>query len=109
QLFDRYENDRNIFVKTGHSIHKVAKLAIGPKHMGVKLIIVGVLALGTFVAMFKPMYHVRSSFVLQPVEKRSICPPYDGAIEKVFFKPGEWVKKGELLAQMRTIDKKMQL
>ncbi|HEV8293305.1 MAG TPA: HlyD family efflux transporter periplasmic adaptor subunit, partial [Tepidisphaeraceae bacterium] len=109
QLFDRYENDRNIVVKIGHSIKNVAKLAIGPKHMGVKLIIAAVLALGTFVALYKPMYRVRASFQFQPVEKRSICPPYDGSIEKVFFKPGDSVKKGELLAQMRTIDKKMQL
>ena len=109
QLFDRYENDRNIFVKTGHSIRNVAKLAIGPKHMGVKLIIAAVLAVGTFVALYKPTYRVRSSFVLMPVEKCSICPPYDGSIEKVFFKPGDPVTKGAILAQMRTIDIKMKL
>jgi hypothetical protein len=109
QLFDRYENDRNIFVKIGHSIKNVAKLAIGPKHMGVKLIIAAVLALVAFASFFKMTYHVRSSFVLQPVEKRSICPPYDGSIEQVFFKPGDSVKKGQVLAKMRTIDKKMQL
>jgi multidrug efflux pump subunit AcrA (membrane-fusion protein) len=47
--------------------------------------------------------------VLQPVEKRSICPPYDGSIEEVFFKPGEAVKKGQLLARMRTTDMTMKL
>jgi multidrug efflux pump subunit AcrA (membrane-fusion protein) len=109
QLFDRYENDRNIFVKTGHSIKNVAKLAIGPKHMGVKLIIVGVLALVAFVSFFKMTYHVRSSVVLQPVEKRSICPPFDGSIEEVFFKPGNAVKKGQVLARMRTVDMSMKL
>jgi hypothetical protein len=109
QLFDRYENDRNIFVKTGHSIHKAAKLAIGPKHMGVKLIIAAVLAVGTFVALYKPTYRVRSSFVLNAKEHRSICPPYDGSIEKVFFKPGDSVKKGQILAQMRTTERQMDL
>ncbi len=109
QLFDRYENDRNIFVKTGHSIKNVSKAAIGPKHMGVKLIIAGVLALVAFVSFSKWTYHIRSSVVLQPVEKRSICPPFDGSIERVFFKPGEAVKKGQVLAQMRTIDMSMKL
>jgi len=109
QLFDRFENDRNIFVKVGHSIRNVAKLAIGPKHMGVKLIIAGVLALGAFVAFYKPMYRARCSVVFQPLEKRSICPPYDGSIDTVFFKPGDAVKKGEILAQMRTVDMKMRL
>src|SRR5207237_6344450 len=105
----RYENDRNIFVKTGHSIKNVSKAAIGPKHMGVKLIIAGVLALVAFVSFFKMTYHVRSSFVLQPVEKRSICPPYDGSIEIVFHKPGDRVSKGQVLARMRTIDLTMEL
>jgi len=109
QLFDRYENDRNIVVKVGHSIKNVAKAAIGPKHMGVKLIIAAVLAVGAFVALFKMDYRVRSSFVLQPVEKRSICPPYDGSIEQVFFKPGDAVKKGQVLAHMRTREMDMKL
>src|SRR5437667_8407480 len=55
------------------------------------------------------MYRVRSSYVLQQVEKRSNCPPYDGSIEKVFFKPGDAVHKGELLAQMRTTEMVMKL
>ncbi len=109
QLFDRYENDRNIFVKTGHSIHNAAKLAIGPKHMGVKLIIAAVLALGTFVALYKPTYRVRSSFVLNAKEHRSICAPFDGSLDQVFFKPGDAVKKGQILAQMRTIDMRMKM
>jgi len=77
--------------------------------MGVKLIIVGVLALVAFVSFFKMTYHVRSSVVLQPVEKRSICPPFDGSIEEVFFKPGEAVKKGQVLARMRTMEMTMKL
>jgi HlyD family secretion protein/biotin/lipoyl-binding protein/GAF domain-containing protein len=109
QLFDRYENDRNILVKTGHSIHNVAKMAIGPKHMGIKLLIVAALGVGAFVALYKPTYRVRSSFVLQAQEKRSICAPYEGSIDKVFFKPGDSVKKGDPLAQMRTKELRMKL
>jgi len=68
-----------------------------------------VLAVGAFVALYKPMYRVRSSFVLQALDKRSICAPYDGSIDKVFFKPGNAVKKGDTLAQMRTTEMKTKL
>ena len=44
QLFDRYQNDRWI-TKIGHSIQNAAKMAIGPKHVLAKLIIVLVAAI----------------------------------------------------------------
>src|SRR5207247_2233474 len=39
----------------------------------------------------------------------SICPPYDGSIDTVFFKPGDAVKKGQVLAQMHTAEMSMKL
>src|SRR3954468_1577273 len=39
QLWDRHENDRWIPVKVGHSIAHMTKLAVGPKHVLAKLII----------------------------------------------------------------------
>jgi hypothetical protein len=108
QLFDRYENDRNIFVKVGHSIRNVAKLAVGPKHMGIKLLILAVLGLGVFVSLYTPMYRVRSSFVLHAKEKRSICAPFKGSLDAVYFKPGDVVKKGDVLARMKTTEMELQ-
>jgi multidrug efflux pump subunit AcrA (membrane-fusion protein) len=108
QLFDRYENDRNIFVKVGHSIRNVTRMAIGPKYMGIKLLIFAVLALGVFVSLYTPVYRVRSSFLLQPVEKRSICAPFKGSLDQVFFKPGDAVKKGDVLARMRTTEMQLE-
>jgi multidrug efflux pump subunit AcrA (membrane-fusion protein) len=106
QLFDRHENDRNIFVKVGLSLASVAKMAVGPKHWGVKLIILAILAgIG---ATFIPMtYRVRAPFQLVAKDRRSICAPYQGVLEDVYFKPGQQVKKGQALAQMRTRDMEM--
>lgn len=109
QLFDRYENDRYIFVKIGHSIRDIARLAVGPKHMGIKLLVILGLALCIFVATFKMTYRVRSNFVLDALEKRVLSPVYEGTIEEVFVKPGMQVKKGEVLARMRTENERLKL
>jgi multidrug efflux pump subunit AcrA (membrane-fusion protein) len=102
QLADRYDNDRYIFVKIGHSIQHVAKLAIGPKHMGVKLLIAGLLGLIAFITLYEPMYRVRAPFQLVAKERRSISAPDNGILKQVFFKPGQAARKGDVLAQMDT-------
>ena len=102
QLFDRYENDRFIWVKIGHSIRDISKHALGPKHMGVKLIILFSIALICFVTFFKPTYRVRAPFRLIALEKRAVCSPYEGILQEVLFKPGVPVKKGQVMAKMDT-------
>ena len=109
QLADRYDNDRNIFVKVGHSIQRVSKLAIGPKHMGVKLLIIGLIGLIGFVVLYKPMYRVRSPFQLVAKERRSISAPENGILKQVFYKPGQAVKKDAVLAQMDTHEMQISL
>jgi hypothetical protein len=100
QLYDRYCNDRLIVTKMCHSIGWLAKKAVGPRHTGIKLLIVAAIALGLFVALFSPVYHVRSSFVLVPKDMQSVCAPFDGMIEKVNFRPGDHVKAGQVIATM---------
>jgi hypothetical protein len=108
QLYDRYENDRVIFVKMGHSIRDLAKMATGPKHMGIKLLIVAVAALIAFVCVFSPTYRVRAPFQLVALDKRTISVPYEGILKEAYFKPGQAVKKGQVLARMSTIELEIQ-
>lgn len=109
QLFDRYENDRWLPVKAWHSVKHMTSLGIGPRHMGAKLIIALVLAAGLFVGFYKPMYKVHASFVVHATDKRSVCPPYEGQLERVAVKPGNVVEVGTLLAKMRTTDYETEL
>jgi multidrug efflux pump subunit AcrA (membrane-fusion protein) len=103
-LFDRFENDRWLPVKAYHSVKNLTKMAIGPRHMGAKLIILGVLAAVAFVVFYTPMYHVRSSFVLTELYKRSVSAPYEGRIRAVNVKKGQAVKVGDVLATMETFE-----
>jgi multidrug efflux pump subunit AcrA (membrane-fusion protein) len=97
---DRHENDRWIAVKIGHSIENASKLAVGPKHMLVKLIILLVIGTALFITFFKPMYHVDAGFTLTAMNKQVVSAPFDGELQQVFFKPGQTVTKGAVLAKM---------
>jgi multidrug efflux pump subunit AcrA (membrane-fusion protein) len=108
QLYDRHMNDRWLVVKTGHSIKETAKLAIGPKFMLAKVIIVAVIALGAFMTFYKPMYHVSAPVRFVPVQKLSLSAPYDGHLKTLakvngeFVGPSTKVKKGQVLAELDT-------
>jgi multidrug efflux pump subunit AcrA (membrane-fusion protein) len=101
-LRDRHENDRWIAVKIGKSIQHASELAVGPKHMLVKLIIALVIAAGFFVTFYKPMYHVTCPFTLEAVDKQDISAPFEGELRKVNVRPGDHVTKGQVLAEMDT-------
>ena len=85
QLYDRYQNDRWLITKTGISIRETAKLAIGPKHMLAKTVIVLLAGLTVFLCLYSPMYRVAAKFTLLPTERRVIAAPYDGQIAEVLF------------------------
>lgn len=109
QLSDRYDNDRYIITKVGHSIRNLAKLAIGPKYTGTKLLIAFGLALAVFVVSYRPMYHARAAVVLQAQEIRTICAPFDGILEEVNYRPGQAVTQGAVIARLRTTDLEVKL
>jgi multidrug resistance efflux pump len=114
-LYDRYQNDRWLITKTGISIREAAKLAIGPKHMLAKLVIVLVLGLLAFTFFYKPMYRVTAPFQFVPTEKLSVSSPFDGIIETIGevngqrIRPGMTVKAGTVLVTLKTDDKKSEL
>ncbi len=109
QLYDRYENDRYIWVKIGHSIRDLSKHALGPKHMGIKILILSFIALILTVCIWSPTYRVRAPFQLVAQERRAICAPFEGKLKQVFFKPGVPVKQGQVMATMDTFELKIRL
>ena len=117
QLRDRYENDRWLAVKAGHSIQHFAGLAVGPKHMLPKLIIALVIGLAFFVTFFRPMYHVSAPFQLAAIGKQPVSIPFEGTIQEIGINPrtgktfqaGDEVKEGDVLAVMKTEQLHLQL
>jgi multidrug resistance efflux pump len=109
QLYDRYQNDRWLITKTGISIRETAKMAIGPKHMLAKTVIVLLLATTVFLCLYSPMYRVAGKFTFVPVEKRFISAPFDGQIAEVLVEPGAVVNEGQPLVKLQTYQLEQQL
>jgi len=104
QLYDRYVNDRWLITKAGISARETAKLVVGPKHMLAKgIFILSILAL-LFVCLYKPMYRVSAPFAFAPIEPRTISMPFEEQITKVLVKPGQKVKQGDVLIELRTFN-----
>ncbi len=109
QLYDRYVNDRYLITKAGISARETAKLVIGPKHMLAKLIFILSIAVIIFVSLYKPMYHVSAPFSFQPIEPRTISMPFEEQVTKILVKPGQSVKKGDVLVEIRSFALKNRL
>lgn len=102
QLYDRYVNDRWLITKAGISARENTKIVLGPKHMLGKLVFLLSIAAILFLFLYKPMYRVSAPFEFKPVAMRTIAMPFEEQIEDVFVKPGDQVKKGDKLVQLRT-------
>ena len=109
QLFDRYQNDRNIFIKNALSLKWLAESTFGPRFWTAKLIIIASIAFIAAIFMVKPIYSIRAPFTLEAADRRTLFPPYDGTLDEVNVKPGQMVKAGQVLAKMKTLDLEMKL
>jgi RND family efflux transporter MFP subunit len=104
QLYDRYQNDRWLIAKAGTSLEEAGKMMLGPQHTLAKGIAILALLALIFVCVFSPMYHVSSPFTFGATNQRKLEVPFEGQIKEVDVKPGDLVKKGQLLLKMNTYD-----
>lgn len=110
QLYDRYENDRNIFVKVGSSIKKTSKEYLGEKHTLAKLIAVAALILFAVLVFYKPVYRVSAPFTITAEDRRAVASPTEGFVGQVGkigdgeVRPGMRVKQGDVLLTLDTRD-----
>ena len=110
QLYDRYHNDRNIFVKVGGAIKHFSKETVGPKHTLAKLITVAVVLVLGVLIFFKPVYRVSAPFTFAAQDRRAIGSPADGFIGELgkignqVVMPGMGVNKGQLLVTLDTTE-----
>lgn len=110
QLYDRYQNDRNIFVKIGHSIKSFGEKSLGEKYMLAKIITAAVIITLAVLIFYKPTYKVSAPFTFASVDRRTIvapAPAFIGEVGKIdgqVVRPGLRVKKGDVLVTMQTTE-----
>ncbi len=114
QLYDRYENDRNIAVKVGHSIKSFGEKTIGEKYMLAKIITVSVIIALLVLFLVRPVYRVSAPFSFSSVDRRTIAAPAQGflgevgKVDGVEIRPGMRVKQGQILVRMDTTEMELQ-
>lgn len=126
QLWDRYHNDRWLVTKAALSTRDTAAMLIGPKHMLAKVVIFLVIVATLVVCNipyriypaawldFRPVYRVSAPFTFSTTERQALSAPFEGELESVatiegkIVKPGTVVKKGDVLAYMKTADLALQ-
>ncbi len=105
QLYDRFQNDRYLVTKAGLSVRDNTKKIFGLRqHTLAKVIVLSVIGLLLFLALFSPMYRVAAPFEFVPIDRRIVDAPFDGIIAKVNFDVGDTVAKGDVLAVLDTRD-----
>jgi hypothetical protein len=110
QLYDRYQNDRWLITKAGISARETLKMLTGPKHMLAKSLITLAIAGILFITFYKPMYHVAAPFQFDAIDRQAFSVPFENAVLKdVNVKPGQQVKKGEVLLTFETYELTQQM
>ncbi|HCD31590.1 MAG TPA: hypothetical protein DER01_04230 [Phycisphaerales bacterium] len=109
QLADRYESDRWLIGHAWSSVKWLASYAVGPKHVGWKLLSILVMAVLLFVFIGTMPYKISADFTMEAQSKRIIPAPYEVDLAKVEVRPGTQVKAGDILAILNTTELKLQL
>jgi multidrug resistance efflux pump len=99
-LWTRRMADRGVVAVTRDRAAEVGAQVLGPRFTGVKAIValvVLVLALAAFVPI---PGRVTAEAEVRALVSRTIPPPYEGFLDEVRVKPGDAVRKGDVLATM---------
>ncbi|MBL4700022.1 MAG: HlyD family efflux transporter periplasmic adaptor subunit [Phycisphaeraceae bacterium] len=109
QLADRYESDRWLVGHAWNSVKWLASYAVGPKHVGWKLLSILVMAVLIYVFVGSMSYKISADFTMDAQSKRIIPAPYEGDLGQVRVRPGAQVVAGDVLAILNTTELKLQL
>ena len=100
--------DRWLVAKVAEALHTQLGRLCGPRYVARKLVVLALLALGTFCAMFQADYRVAATTVLEPEVRRAVLAPFDGYIAEAPKRAGELVRAGEVLCTLDDRDLKLE-
>ena len=83
--------DRWLSAKVAEALHTQLGRLCGPRYVGRKLVVLALLALATFFAMFQADYRVAATTVLEPEVRRAVLAPFEGYIADAPRRAGELV------------------
>lgn len=102
------DNERGLIRRAGHSAHGLMLALFGPRHPGVKLIALVVVALGLFFSFATDQYRVAAKTVVEGSVQRAIVSPFDGHIAQADARAGDTVRAGQVLARLDDRDLRLE-
>jgi multidrug resistance efflux pump len=108
-LWDRYDNDRWLVGHAYESFKWVMSYLVGPKHVMWKLGVIAALVCLGYLAVGTWPYKIGAPFVYEAQTKRIIPAPFDARLDQVNVRPGDPVKKGQVLARLDVRELELQL
>ncbi len=100
--------DRLLIRKSADAFVLQIERLIGPGHLVRKMVVIGVVALVIFFALFKVDYRVTADTSIEGAVQRVVAAPYNGFIKEALARPGDVVKEGGLLCLLDDRDLKLE-
>lgn len=98
------ENYNGWVHRTVETVKKPIKLILGRENTLIKLVSLLVITLVLYLTFATGDYNIEGTFRVKVIEEQTVSSPFEGILDKVAVKPGDKVKKGQLLAEMDTLD-----
>jgi multidrug resistance efflux pump len=101
-------DDRWLIAKASEACQRLFIRCIGPRHVALKLAIVGLVAVVAFFAQAQGDYRVSATTVIEPVMRRAAVAPFNGYIASAQVRAGNRVREGQLLCALDDRDMKLE-
>ena len=103
-LYIKRKEDRWILTKVLLSISKFLGKLVGPRHLGWKMALIVLAALATFFYYATWDFRIAADTKIEGAIQRVVVAPTDGYIQNTLVRPGDVVKKGDLICQLEDKD-----
>lgn len=103
-LLEKKRNERHIAAKLGESFFNLAGKFVGAGYPGRKLLVLLAAGLAVFFYVAEGSYRISADSVIEGEVKRIAAAPFDGYIDRSDIRPGDRVKRGDLLCSLDARD-----
>jgi multidrug efflux pump subunit AcrA (membrane-fusion protein) len=102
RLASLYEHGRWFGVRWAAAARRALGAVVGPKHTWAKVAALAGLGAVLFLLFAKGEHRADASFALDAETVRIVPAPFEAYLDRVLVKPGEQVRRGQVLARMAT-------
>jgi multidrug resistance efflux pump len=104
RLAELRNHDRWFGARWAAQLRTQSARLIGPEHTWAKLLALLIMVLLVLLVFLRLPYRVQGNFILRSGQAAYLSAPFDGYIDQVFVRPGDPVKAGQPLLQLKTTE-----